>query len=47
MSHASVSGHVDNPGKLADYSTAMAAGDEEALFKFFAPEFKSHVTERV
>ena len=32
---------------LADYSDAMAAGDEEAVFSFWAPEFMSHVTARV
>jgi hypothetical protein len=37
----------DNLRLLAEYSNAMAAGDEEAVFRFFAPEFKSHVTDRV
>jgi len=32
---------------LGQYSDAMAAGDEKAVFSFFAPEFMSHVTERV
>jgi predicted ester cyclase len=32
---------------LAAYSEAMAAGDEEAVFSFWAPEFTSHVTARV
>ncbi|MDZ4827585.1 MAG: ester cyclase [Actinomycetota bacterium] len=32
---------------LAQYSDAMFAGDEEAVFSFFAPEFTSHVTDRV
>jgi predicted ester cyclase len=32
---------------LGEYSKAMEAGDEEAVFAFFAPEFISHVTERV
>ena len=37
----------ENLRLLADYSTAMEAGDQEAVFAFFAPEFTSHVTERV
>jgi len=32
---------------LGAYSDAMFAGDEEAVFAFFAPEFHSHVTHRV
>jgi hypothetical protein len=32
---------------LAEYSEAMAAGDEEAVFSFWAPDFMSHVTARV
>jgi len=32
---------------LGAYSKAMEAGDEEAVFSFFAPEFVSHVTARV
>ena len=32
---------------LAEYSDAMAAGDEEAVFSYWAPEFMSHVTARV
>jgi predicted ester cyclase len=32
---------------LGAYSDAMAAGDEQAVFSFFAPEFASHVTARV
>lgn len=36
-----------NLNLLGAYSEAMAAGDEEAVFSFFAPEFVSHVTQRV
>lgn len=32
---------------LGEYSDAMADGDEQAVFSFFAPEFMSHVTARV
>ena len=37
----------ENLNLLGAYSTAMEAGDEEAVFAFFAPEFASHVTRRV
>jgi len=37
----------DNLRLLGEYSQAMEAGDEEAVFAFFAPEFTSHVTARV
>src|SRR3712207_5350716 len=37
----------DNLKMLGAYSEAMAAGDEQAVFSFFAPEFRSHVTPRV
>jgi predicted ester cyclase len=32
---------------LARYSTRMLAGDYDAVFEFFAPDFSSHVTGRV
>ena len=32
---------------LAEYSNAMMEGDTAAVFDFWAPEFHSHVTERV
>jgi predicted ester cyclase len=32
---------------LAAYSEAMARGDREAVFEYWAPEFHSHVTDRV
>jgi len=32
---------------LAAYSDAMFAGDEEAVFKYWSPDFMSHVTRRV
>ena len=32
---------------LGEYSTAMMSGDTAAVFDFWAPEFHSHVTERV
>jgi predicted ester cyclase len=37
----------ENLKLLGAYSKAMEAGDEEAVFSFFAPEFTSHVTHRV
>jgi predicted ester cyclase len=37
----------ENLKLLGEYSKAMAVGDEEAVFTFFAPEFRSHVTARV
>ena len=36
-----------NLATLAAYSDAMFAGDQEAVFAFWAPEFHSHVTDRV
>ena len=32
---------------LGEYSTAMMSGDTAAVFDFWAPEFHSHVTDRV
>lgn len=32
---------------LGQYSDAMFAGDQEAVFRFWSPDFKSHVTDRV
>jgi len=37
----------ENLRLLGKYSAAMESGDGEAVFEFFAPEFHSHVTERV
>ena len=37
----------DNLRILAQYSTRMAAGDYDAVYDVFAPEFASHVTARV
>ena len=37
----------ENLKMLGEYSKAMEAGDREAVFAFFAPEFSSHVTRRV
>jgi predicted ester cyclase len=36
-----------NLALLGAYSDAMARGDEEAVFRFWSPDFVSHVTERV
>lgn len=36
-----------NLNLLGEYSKAMAEGDERAVFAFFAPDFRSHVTSRV
>jgi predicted ester cyclase len=32
---------------LAEYSDAMFKGDTDAVYEFWAPEFHSHVTERI
>ena len=37
----------ENLRLLAKYSAAMESGDSEAVFEFFAPDFRSHVTTRV
>ncbi len=37
----------ENLKLLGEYSKAMEAGDEDAVFAFFAPGFESHVTPRV
>jgi len=37
----------DNLRMLAKYSAAMEAGDTDAVYEFWAPEFHSHVTTRV
>ena len=37
----------ENLKLLGAYSDAMAEGDEAAVFSFFAPDFRSHVTTRV
>jgi predicted ester cyclase len=37
----------DNLKLLGEYSKAMEAGDEGAVFSYWAPEFHSHVTNRV
>jgi predicted ester cyclase len=37
----------DNLRILAQYSSRMAAGDYDAVYDVFAPEFASHVTARV
>ena len=37
----------ENLKLLGRYSAAMQAGDGAAVFEFWAPEFVSHVTERV
>lgn len=37
----------ENLALLGAYSDAMFAGDREAVFRFWSPDFHSHVTERV
>jgi len=37
----------ENLRLLGEYSKAMEAGDEKAVFEFFAPDFHTHVAERV
>jgi len=38
---------ADNLRLLGKYSAAMESGDGDAVYEFFAPDFHSHVTERV
>ena len=37
----------ENLRLLGEYSKAMEAGDERAVFAFFSPDFHTHVAERV
>lgn len=37
----------ENLAMLGRYSDAMARGDRDAVFEFWAPDFHSHVTSRV
>jgi predicted ester cyclase len=37
----------ENLALLGAYSDAMFAGDREAVFEYWSPDFVSHVTERV
>ncbi len=37
----------ENLALLAEYSDAMFAGDEQAVFKYWSDDFESHVTRRV
>jgi steroid delta-isomerase-like uncharacterized protein len=37
----------ENLHLLGAYSKAMEAGDEDAVFSYFSPDFTSHVTARV
>ena len=37
----------ENLRLLAKYSAAMEAGDGDAVYEFWSPDFHSHVTERV
>jgi predicted ester cyclase len=37
----------DNLARLGAYSARMTAGDYDAVYEYFAPEFVSHATERV
>lgn len=37
----------ENLALLGAYSDAMFAGDQDAVFEFWSPDFVSHVTERV
>ena len=36
-----------NLARLGEYSARMAAGDYDAVYDYFAPEFVSHTTERI
>src|SRR5215470_550741 len=38
---------TDNLARLGAYSARMTAGDYDAVYEYFAPEFMSHATERV
>jgi predicted ester cyclase len=37
----------ENLALLGAYSDAMFAGDREAVFQYWSPDFRSHVTDRV
>jgi len=41
------SSHGTNLARLGEYSARMAAGDYEAVYEYFAPDFMSHATARV
>jgi hypothetical protein len=38
---------ANNLARLGEYSARMAAGDYDAVYEYFAPEFLSHATGRV
>jgi predicted ester cyclase len=42
-----MTGMSENLALLGAYSDALFRGDDEAVFAFWAPEFRSHVTARV
>jgi predicted ester cyclase len=46
-SHTSDPSHDGNLARLGAYSARMAAGDYDAVYEYFAPDFVSHTTERV
>jgi len=39
--------HSGNLTRLGEYSARMAAGDYDAVYEYFAPEFASHATARI
>jgi predicted ester cyclase len=39
--------HANDLARLGEYSARMAAGDYEAVYDYFAPDFTSHATARV
>jgi predicted ester cyclase len=44
---SSASNSQGNLARLGEYSARMAAGDYEAVYEYFAPDFVSHATARV
>jgi predicted ester cyclase len=46
-SHGPDRTHDDNLARLGAYSARMAAGDYDAVYEYFAPDFVSHATARV
>jgi predicted ester cyclase len=46
-SNPRASRHADNLTRLGEYSARMAAGDYDAVYEYFAPDFVSHATERI
>jgi len=46
-SETTASKHAADLTRLGEYSTRMTAGDYEAVYEYFAPDFVSHATARI